>query len=96
MEGLNRVGVTEDRWRRWLLNINTLMSFQNGTVLDALRAWKDNVDKHFEGIEDCAICYSVIGVLDRSLPTKQCRVCKNKFHAGCLVRVSRLHFLLVS
>ncbi|KAJ3043585.1 listerin E3 ubiquitin protein ligase 1 [Rhizophlyctis rosea] len=41
----------------------------------------------FLGVEDCAICYSVIGVIDRTLPTKQCKTCKHLFHASCLYKV---------
>lgn len=82
--GLQRAGVSEERWRRWLLNCNAIMASQNGSILDALIAWKQNVDKHFEGVEECAICYSVIGVMDRSLPNKTCKTCKNTFHAACL------------
>ena len=83
--GLQRVGVTEERWRRWLLNCNGIMASQNGTLLDALMAWKQNIDKHFEGVEECAICYCVIGSLDRALPNKTCKTCKNRFHSACLV-----------
>lgn len=26
LNGVTRVGITEERWRRWLLNVNTVMS----------------------------------------------------------------------
>lgn len=35
--------------------------------------FKRNVTLHFEGVEACAICYSSISVVDRSLPTKVSR-----------------------
>jgi E3 ubiquitin-protein ligase listerin len=30
----------------------------------------------------------MISAMDGSLPKKPCRTCKNKFHAGCLYKVS--------
>ena len=31
---------------------------------------------------------SVISAMDGSLPKKSCKTCKNKFHSGCLYKVS--------
>lgn len=33
------------RWRQWVLQIVTLLSLQDGSVLDAVMLWKKNVDK---------------------------------------------------
>ena len=63
---------------------------QNGLIADALGLFKRNVSLHFEGVEACAICYSIISVTDRSLPTKNCRTCNNAFHGGCLFKVRAL------
>lgn len=30
----------------------------------------------------------ILHVVDRSLPTKPCKTCKNRFHAGCLYKVN--------
>jgi hypothetical protein len=86
VESVQRVGVSEERWRRWMMTCNNLISFQYGTIADAILAWKQNVEQHFAGIEDCSICYSVIGTLDRTLPSKSCRTCRHKFHGGCLYK----------
>lgn len=59
---------------------------QNGSIMEGLALWKNNVDKRFEGIEDCMICFSVIHGSNYSLPKKGCRTCKKKFHSACLVR----------
>lgn len=95
-------GIADFRFHRQL---------QNGLIADALSLFKRNVTLHFEGVEACAICYSVvrspssfflsfllrvtiyptlsqISVVDRSLPTKACRTCHNRLHAGCLYKVS--------
>lgn len=61
---------------------------QNGSIMEGLALWKNNVDKRFEGIEDCMICFSVIHGSNYSLPKKGCRTCKKKFHSACLVSVN--------
>lgn len=53
--------------------------------MEGLALWKTNVDKRFEGIEECMICFSVIHGSNYSLPRKACRTCKKKFHSACLV-----------
>ena len=60
-------------------------SLQNGTLMDGLLLWKSNLDKHFSGVEDCMICFSVIHGSLYSLPKMTCRTCKKKFHSACLV-----------
>ncbi|KAI8848061.1 hypothetical protein BC829DRAFT_427759 [Chytridium lagenaria] len=78
------IGVNEGKWRSWLLSVSIMA--QNSSTLDALLLFQKNVGGHFEGKEDCAICYSVIGVIDKTLPTKTCKTCKNYFHASCLYK----------
>jgi hypothetical protein len=85
VEGQQQV-VAEGRWRRWLLTCSTVITSHEGSIARAISTWRTNADRHFEGIEDCSICFSVVGTLDKSLPTKQCRTCKNKFHSGCLYK----------
>lgn len=55
--------------------------------MEGLSLWKNNVDKRFEGVEDCMICFSVIHGSNYSLPKKGCRTCKKKFHSACLVSI---------
>ena len=55
--------------------------------MDGLLLWKSNLDKHFSGIEDCMICFSVIHGSLYSLPKMTCRTCKKRFHSACLVRL---------
>ncbi|KAI0075975.1 hypothetical protein K474DRAFT_1645833 [Panus rudis PR-1116 ss-1] len=82
----NRIGVTEDRWRAWILGVQQILTFRSGSIVDGLSFFKKNVTSHFEGQSECAICYSVISAMDGSLPKKPCKTCKNKFHAGCLYK----------
>ncbi|PWN53474.1 hypothetical protein IE53DRAFT_165426 [Violaceomyces palustris] len=85
---LKRVGVSEAQWRAWLLAVQQLITGQNGLIFDAISLFKSNAEAKFAGFEgaECAICYSIISPMDRSLPTKPCKTCKNKFHAGCLFK----------
>lgn len=49
VECTKKMGISEGRWRRWILQIIQLLSHQDGSVLDAILLWKRNVDKEFEG-----------------------------------------------
>ena len=78
------LGVPQSRWKRWSLQITQMLNSQGGTLQDALLLWKDNVDKEFEGIEPCPVCYSVLHVKTHKLPSLECTVCQNRFHSDCL------------
>eukprot|EP00956_Cyclotella_meneghiniana_P017101 scaffold27561_cov74-Cyclotella_meneghiniana.AAC.6 len=78
------LGIAEKRWRRWSLNIMMMLNNQDGSILDALLLWKENVDKEFEGVEPCPVCYSVLCIKTHSMPNLQCKTCNNKFHSLCL------------
>mmetsp|Transcript_30460 Transcript_30460/g.73043 ORF Transcript_30460/g.73043 Transcript_30460/m.73043 type:complete len:1725 (-) Transcript_30460:73-5247(-) len=77
-------GVPEKRWKRWALQITQILNTQGGTLSDALMLWKDNVDKEFEGVEPCPVCYSVLHVKTHKQPTVACNTCHNRFHIECL------------
>ncbi|KAK9390591.1 hypothetical protein V1515DRAFT_590873 [Lipomyces mesembrius] len=85
VDGVKRVGVKENQWRAWLLASQAVITSQNGNIVDALVLFRRNVNLHFDGVTECAICYSILHQ-DRSLPNKRCQTCKNKFHAGCLYK----------
>ena len=81
---ITKIGIAENRTRRWILQIIQLLSMQDGTVLDALLMWKKNVEKELDGIEPCPICYSILHPKSMSLPKLKCPTCNNKFHNQCL------------
>ncbi|KAF8970121.1 hypothetical protein BDZ97DRAFT_1792056 [Flammula alnicola] len=83
---VKRVGVDENRWRAWVLGVQQTIWAHNGRIVDGLGLFKKNVTLHFEGQVECAICYSIISVMDGTLPKKPCKTCKNRFHAGCLYK----------
>ncbi|GAB5576324.1 E3 ubiquitin-protein ligase listerin isoform X1 [Prionailurus iriomotensis] len=85
VESGKRVGVAVQQWRNWMLQLSTYLTHQNGSIMEGLALWKNNVDKRFEGVEDCMICFSVIHGFNYSLPKKACRTCKKKFHSACLL-----------
>ena len=44
------------------------MQHQNGSIVDGLTVWKSNVDKRFEGVEECYICFYILHGANHSLP----------------------------
>lgn len=80
------LGISEKRWRFWSLLIMRMLNSQDGSVLDALLLWKQNVDKEFEGVEPCPVCYSVLCVKTHAMPNLECKTCNNRFHSGCLYK----------
>lgn len=85
VEGSKRIGLTENEWKAWLLSSQRVISLTNGSIIEAIEIFKKNVDLHFSGFEECAICYSILHQ-DHSLPSKNCSTCSNKFHAACLYK----------
>ena len=86
VECLQRVGISDARWRKWQRQISTMLLAQNGSISDALTLWKANVDKVFEGVEECPICYMIIHASTGHLPKLECKTCHNKFHNACLYK----------
>ncbi|KAA8914542.1 hypothetical protein FN846DRAFT_926712 [Sphaerosporella brunnea] len=85
--GLRRVGLDERRFKQMQLASQAVVNFQSGSIIDALTLFRKNVSLHFQGISECAICYSILAVTpDRSLPNRACSTCKNKFHSSCLLK----------
>ncbi|KAI3676180.1 hypothetical protein L1987_85781 [Smallanthus sonchifolius] len=86
VECTRSLGISEVKQRKWLLSMILFVRNQNGGLAEAIRIWKNNFDKEFEGVEECPICYSVIHTSNHSLPRRACRTCKHKFHAACLYK----------
>ena len=86
VESGKRVGVTTSQWRTWMLQLTTFLQHQNGSIVDGLTVWKKNVDKRFQGVEECYICFYVLHGTNHQLPKLACRTCKKKFHAACLYK----------
>ncbi|KAK4407667.1 E3 ubiquitin-protein ligase listerin [Sesamum angolense] len=80
------LGISEVKRRKWLMSLMSFVRNQNGALAEAIRIWKSNFDKEFEGVEECPICYSVIHTVNHSLPRLACKTCKHKFHSACLYK----------
>nr|CAD7602362.1 unnamed protein product [Timema genevievae] len=78
--------VDTSQWRNWLMQLNVFLTYQNGSLWDGLALWKSNLDKRFEGIEECYICFSVIHGSNFQIPKLCCSTCKKKFHSPCLYK----------
>ena len=85
IDGGKRVGVTDVKWRSWLLQLTTFLAHQNGPILDGIDLWRKNIDKRFEGVEKCTICFSILHS-NYQLPKKKCQTCSNVFHNLCLFK----------
>jgi len=86
VESARRVGVETGQWRKWMLQLTTFLTHQNGSIYEGLNLWKKNVDKRFEGVEECYICFYILHGSNHQLPKLGCRTCKKKFHSACLYK----------
>lgn len=80
------LGISEVKCRKWLLSLTAFVRNQNGAIAEAIRTWKSNFDKEFEGVEECPICYSILHTSNHSLPRLACKTCRHKFHGACLYK----------
>lgn len=81
-----RKGISNSISKKWLLQLNLFLQHQNGNIMDGLRLWKRNIDKKFEGVEECTICCCVVHGTNFQLPKIQCKICRKKFHSICLYK----------
>lgn len=88
----SNVVVGNHNWRNLLFYICKHVIHQNGRIWDALAIWKDNLDKKFEGVEECYICFSILQGSSFEIPRLSCHTCKKKFHSNCLVRKKIFYF----
>ena len=86
VECVQRVGVSDAKWRKWQRTMTTMLLSRNGAIADALMLFRDNVNAVFDGVEECPICYAIVHQTTRQIPKLECRTCHNKFHAPCLYK----------
>lgn len=86
VECTRSLGISEVKCRKWLLSLTSFVRNQNGAIAEAIRTWKSNFDKEFEGVEECPICYSILHTSNHSIPRLACKTCKHKFHGACLYK----------
>uniref|UniRef100_A0A1B6G177 E3 ubiquitin-protein ligase listerin n=1 Tax=Cuerna arida TaxID=1464854 RepID=A0A1B6G177_9HEMI len=78
--------VSSIQTRQWLMQITIFLTHQNGSIWDALELWKHNLDKRFEGVEECYICFAILHSVSHQLPKLTCQTCRKKFHSHCLYK----------
>ncbi|CAH0553483.1 unnamed protein product [Brassicogethes aeneus] len=72
--------------KHWLLQFKKCVLHQNGRIWDGLSLWNTNLDKKFDGVEECYICFAVLHPGTYQLPKLSCQTCKKKFHSACLYK----------
>ncbi|XP_067647610.1 E3 ubiquitin-protein ligase listerin isoform X2 [Eurosta solidaginis] len=68
------------------MQLALFLTHQNGTILDGLERWKSGLDRKFEGVEECYVCYTIVHHDTCQLPKLTCKTCKKKFHGSCLYK----------
>ncbi|EME32160.1 uncharacterized protein Gasu_05740 [Galdieria sulphuraria] len=86
VEPKTAIGMTESKWRKTVLAMSSLLAMKDGNLRDAIDLWRRNLDRQFEGVEECPICYSILHISNGTLPRLECVTCKHKFHAACLYK----------
>ena len=72
IEGIKSVGVNSSEWRLWLFQLEQALATGAGLVA-GLRRWSGYLQKKFDGLEECYICYSIIYGKNQQLPRLPCR-----------------------
>ena len=89
------VGLSKAKNARLQVSIQSV--FRMNGVQNAIQIWIENILGFLKDVEECYICYSVTyhhGAKGTgtgngnggSIPNKQCKTCKNKFHSACLLK----------
>jgi len=92
------VGLSKGKNARLKISIQSV--FRMNGVQNAVQIWIENIEGFLKDVEECYICYSVTyhhGTKGTgtgtgaggSIPNKQCKTCKNKFHSECLLKFFR-------
>ena len=89
------VGLSKGKNTRLQLSIQNV--FKMNGVQNAIQIWIENIEGFLANVEECYICYSVTyhhGTKGTgtgtgtggSIPNKECKTCKYKFHSECLLK----------
>ncbi|KAM7257486.1 hypothetical protein ACFE04_013227 [Oxalis oulophora] len=93
VECMKSLGISEVKQRKWLMSMMLFVRNQNGALAEAIRVWKRNFDKEFEGVEECPICYSVIHTANHSLPRLACDAdVESRPYTAAALNVGHFHF----
>eukprot|EP00917_Polyrhabdina_sp_WS-2016_P015596 GHVP01033912.1.p1 GENE.GHVP01033912.1~~GHVP01033912.1.p1 ORF type:complete len:1526 (+),score=152.01 GHVP01033912.1:228-4805(+) len=82
---IKNIGIKKEKWKLIILNTKSVLCFSTATIAESIILWKDNIEKYFEGVDPCPICYSIIDINDKIIPNRNCCKCKNTFHNKCII-----------
>ena len=52
--------IDKNKINKWVLRMKALLMNSNNSIINSLMLWKMNIDKEFENMEECPICYFII------------------------------------
>ena len=89
------VGLSKAKNTRLQISIQNV--FKLNGIQNAVQIWIENIEGFLANVQECYICYSVTyhhGTKGTgtgtgaggSIPNKECKTCKNKFHSECLLK----------
>lgn len=85
-----KTGVDAKRERAWHFRLSVLLSKAEKSIIESLESWRKLVDIEFQGVEACAICYSVVfggaSGNTKELPKICCKQCNHKYHSKCIYK----------
>ncbi|XP_017770837.1 PREDICTED: E3 ubiquitin-protein ligase listerin-like [Nicrophorus vespilloides] len=76
--------IKETSLKPWLIQLQMRVLLQNERIWEALSLWNNNLDKKFNQVEECTICFGVFRSQAYQLPDFPCKTCRKKFHPACL------------
>eukprot|EP01083_Nonionella_stella_P028464 78371_1 len=79
-------GLPPKKVKNWKMLLMGMVNNQNASITEAFMLLAVNISKHYEGIDECPICYSVVHPTKKTLPKVKCTTCKGKFHRYCIYK----------
>ena len=85
-EWQEKCGFPNNKSTNQKLLLSGMVNSRNASISEAFCLWCINVSQHYQGIEECVICYCVVHPVKRTIPRIKCPTCKNKYHRYCIYR----------
>ena len=79
-------GLPPKKVKNWQMLLTGMVNNQNATITEAFMLLSINIFKHYQGIDECPICYSVVHPTKKTLPKVKCATCRGKFHRYCIYK----------
>ena len=79
-------GLPAKKLKNWQMLRRGMINNSNATLAEAVMLLAINIGKHYEGMDECPICYSVVHPSKKTLPKVKCQTCRGKFHRYCIYK----------